>query len=58
MKPRTEKELDQISQRLMATGSKICPDCQKPALSVIFDANFLKIRCGGCDFHIEDYFGG
>lgn len=58
MKERTEQEMELLTQRLMATGSKICPDCQQPTLSVTFDANYLKIRCGSCDFHFEDYYGG
>lgn len=55
---RTEKELELLGQRLLATGSKVCPDCAQPALQVLFDANYLKIRCSACTFKIEDYFGG
>jgi transcription elongation factor Elf1 len=58
MKERTEQELEQLTQRLMATGSKVCPDCGASTLSVTFDANYLKIRCGSCDFRFEDYYGG
>ncbi|MBO9541232.1 hypothetical protein J7643_11640 [bacterium] len=55
---RTEQELELLGQRLMATGSKVCPDCNQPSLVIQFDANYLKIRCGSCTFKIEDYFGG
>lgn len=58
MKTRTEAELDQITQRIMATGSKSCPDCQKPTLTLTLDANFTRIRCSSCDFLHEDFFGG
>lgn len=55
---RTEQELEQLCQKLMMTGSKVCPDCQKPALSIMLDANCLKIRCAQCDFRFEDFYGG
>ena len=58
MKQRTEQELEQLSQKLMMSGSKVCPDCQKPALAILMDANCLKIRCNQCDFHFEDFYGG
>lgn len=58
MRQRTEQELEQLSQKLMMTGSKVCPDCAQPTLSVVFDANYLKIRCGSCDFRFEDFYGG
>lgn len=58
MKSRSEKELEQLSQRILATGTKVCPDCGKTALTLQFDANYTKIRCGACDFKVEEYFGG
>lgn len=58
MKARTEKELEQLSQRILATGTKVCPDCNAATLSLQFDANYTKIRCGSCDFKVEEYFGG
>lgn len=58
MKQRTEQELEQLAQKLMMTGSKVCPDCQQPTLKVVFDANYLKARCSSCDFRYEDYFAG
>lgn len=58
MKNRTEQELEQLCQNLMMSGSKVCPDCQKPALSLLMDANCLKVRCAACDFCFEDFYGG
>lgn len=58
MKQRTDQELEQLAQKLMMTGSKVCPDCQQSTLKVVFDANYLKARCSSCDFHYEDYFAG
>lgn len=58
MKERTQHELEQLSEKLMMTGSKVCPDCERSTLTVLFDANFLKISCSNCDFRYEDYYGG
>ncbi len=58
MKTRTDEEMALLVERMLATGTRTCPDCAAPGLEVRLDANAIRIDCPRCDFFYEDLFAG
>lgn len=58
MRKRTEKELEELSVRIMQTGTKVCPDCGQPTLVSSFDEHYWRMHCTSCDFAHNDYMSG
>lgn len=58
VKTRTDEEMSLLVERLLATGSRECPDCGSAGVEVRLDANVIRIDCPGCDFFYEDLFAG
>ena len=58
MRKRSEKELEEITIKVMQTGTKQCPDCAANTLVSSFDEHYWKMYCTSCDFQHSDYMSG
>ena len=58
MKTRTEEEMNVLVERLLASGTRVCPDCGTQGIEVRLDANVIRLDCPRCEFFYEDLFAG